>query len=137
MLREPRGILEEYGEMAGVLLSSGWEAQERLGSLGGAWVSWGCQYLAFAPGFSEVAVGVLVFLYLLSRICPKCACMQLFLVPHCSRRYLSRCKHCSKGSLVPGPRSQPVSLRCSGPTPLCGFHSLISFSPLALQTGGA
>ena len=44
----------------------------------------------------------------MSVICPNCACTQLFLVPHsffvlcCSRRNLSRCKHCSKGFQVPG-----------------------------------
>ena len=67
-------------------------------------------------------------LILSPRICPDCTCMHLFLVPYsffvfcCSRRPLFRCKLCSKGF-------QPVSLRCSGPTPLCGFHSLLSFSP--------
>ena len=51
-----------------------------------------------------------VFLYLLSRICPNCTCMQLFLVPYsffvlCSlRRGVSRCKHCS--TAAKGPRSQ-------------------------------
>ena len=45
-------------------------------------------------------------------ICPSCACAQLFLVPHssfvlcCSRRNLSRCKHCSKGFQI------PVKSRC-------------------------
>ena len=49
------------------------------------------------------------FCILLSIICPNCICMQLFLVSYsffvfcCSRRHLSRCKHCSKGSQVPGP----------------------------------
>ena len=41
------------------------------------------QYPAFACSNSEVAVRFLVFLYLvLSLICPNCACMLLFLVPH-------------------------------------------------------
>ena len=49
------------------------------------------------------------FCILLSIICPNCQCMQLFLVPYCffvfcfSRRCLSRCKHCGKGSRVSGP----------------------------------
>ena len=54
-----------------------------------------------------------VFFILLSRICPICACMQLFLVPYnffvfcCSRRRLSRRKHSS--TAAKGLRSQPVS----------------------------
>ena len=50
-----------------------------------------------------------LFCILLSRICPNYTCMWLFLVPYsffvfCSlRRHLSRCKHCSRGSQVPGP----------------------------------
>ena len=64
-------------------------------------------YPAFAPGSSEMAVGFFGLLYLLSRICPNCACRQLFLVPYsflvfcCWRRGVSRCQHCSKGSQVP------------------------------------
>ena len=72
---------------------------------------------AFAPGSSEVAVGLFwSFCILLSIICPSCTCTKLFLVPYsffvfcCLRRRLSRCKHCSKVSRVPGPRSQPVSI---------------------------
>ena len=59
-------------------------------------------------------LGFLVSLYVLSRICPNCACRQLFFVPYsffvfcCSRRGVSRCKHCS--TAAKGPRSQPVSL---------------------------
>ena len=55
----------------------------------------------------------LVSLNLLSRICPNCACMQLFLVPYsffelcCLKRGVSRCKPCS--TAAEGPRSQPVS----------------------------
>ena len=43
------------------------------------------------------------------RICPSCACMQLFFSPYsffvfcCWRRGVSRGKHCSQGSQVPGP----------------------------------
>ena len=46
---------------------------------------------------------------ILSIICPNCACTQLFLVPYgffvfcCLRRCLFGCKHCSKGSQIPGP----------------------------------
>lgn len=36
---------------------------------------------AFAPDTLEVAVGFLVFFYLLSAICPNCTCTQLLLVP--------------------------------------------------------
>ena len=70
---------------------------------------------AFAPGSSRAAVGLFgLFVSFGSRICPSCACTQLFLVPYsffvfcCSRRGVSRCKHCSKGSQVPakGHRSQ-------------------------------
>ena len=49
-----------------------------------------------------------------SRICPDCACTQLFLVPYSffvfcwSRRGVSVCKHCS--TAAKGPGSQPVSL---------------------------
>ena len=74
------------------------------------------QYPAFALGSSIVAVGggFLVFLYLLSIICPNCACTQLFLVLCsffvfcCWRTGVSRCKHCS--TAAKGPRSQPVSV---------------------------
>ena len=56
----------------------------------------------------------LVFLYLLSEICPDCNCTQLFLLPSslfvfwCSRRYLNKGKHCS--ITAKGPSSQPVSI---------------------------
>ena len=51
----------------------------------------------------------LSFCILLSRTYPNCPCTQLFLVAYsfflfcCLRRCLCRCKHCSKGSQVPGP----------------------------------
>ena len=74
--------------------------------LGGAVGSDHVQYPDFTPDTSEVAVGFLVFCILFI-ICPNCACMQLFLVPYsffcCSRRLLSRCRHCSKGSQVLSP----------------------------------
>ena len=64
----------------------------------------------FAPGSSEVAMRLFSLLYLWSRICPNCLpAQQLFLVPYCfflfscSRRHLSRYKHCR--SAVKGARS--------------------------------
>ena len=51
------------------------------------------------------------FCILLSISCPNCNCWRLFLVPcyffvfYCSRRCFSRCKRCSKGTQVPGPKS--------------------------------
>ena len=71
------------------------------------------QYSVFVPSSSEVVVGFCFFFILLSRICPICACMQLFLVPYnffvfcCSRRRLSRRKPGS--TAAKGLRSQPVS----------------------------
>ena len=67
------------------------------------------QLPAFAPGSSEVAVGFLVSLYLLSIMCPNCTCTQLFLVPY------SFFVSVGGGEAGPGtspaaegPRSQPV-----------------------------
>ena len=85
--------------------------------LGGVVCRGHTQYPVFAPGSSEVALGLfvsfLVSVYLLSRICPKCPCMQLFLMPSsffvfcCSKTGLSRCKRgCTAAK---GPRFQPVS----------------------------
>ena len=57
---------------------------------------------------------VWAFLYLIVYNCPGCTLVQLFLVPYsffvfcCSKRRLSRCKHCSKGSQDPA---------CLNPTP--------------------
>ena len=72
---------------------------------GGAECRGHAQCPVFAPSSSEVAVGFLgSFCILLPRIRPNGTCTQLFLVPVsffvfcCSRRRLSRCKHCSKGS---------------------------------------
>ena len=66
-----------------------------------------CSVPCFCSWLFRSGCWVLVFLYLLSRICPNCACTQLFLVPYsffvfcCSRRCLSRCKHSRRGSQVP------------------------------------
>ena len=65
------------------------------------------QYSAFALGSSKVAVGFLVFLYLVVHNFAPAACLQLFLVCYhffvfcCSRRCVSGCKPYSKGSQVP------------------------------------
>ena len=73
--------------------------------------------LLLLPAPQKWQLGFWSFCILLFIICPKCACTQLFLVPYiffvfcCLRRRLSRCKHCSKGSQVPGFRSQPVSAK--------------------------
>ena len=63
------------------------------------------QFPAFAPGSSEMAVGLWCFCILLFVI--AFPCVQLCLVPYnffvfcCSRRCLSRCKHSYKGPWVP------------------------------------
>ena len=81
------------------------------------------QHPVFALGSSKVAVGFFgLFVSFGSRICPTGACTQLFLVPYsffvfcCSRRGVSRCKHCSTSAK--GPRSQPVSFPRKNSTPL-------------------
>ena len=62
--------------------------------------------LPFAPGTSERTVGFWPFC-IFSIICPNWPRTHLFLICYsifvfcCSRRCLSRCKHCSKGSQVP------------------------------------
>ena len=63
--------------------------------------------LFFLSSLQKWQLRFLVFLYLLSRICPNCqGFMQLFLVPYsyfvfyCWRRGVSRCMHCRKGSQV-------------------------------------
>lgn len=65
---------------------------------------------AVAPDPSEVAVEILVFLYLVCNLLQLG--LHLFLFPSsffvfCCWRCFSRCKHCSKGP--PGPRFQPLS----------------------------
>ena len=66
-----------------------------------------CSTLLLLQALQKWQLGFLVSLCLLSRICPNCACMRLFLVPYsffvscCLRRGVSTCEHCSKGSWVP------------------------------------
>ena len=56
--------------------------------------------------FHRWQLSFLVSYYLLSRNCPNCACMQLFLVPYsflivcCPRRGVSRCRHCNTAAKV-------------------------------------
>ena len=82
--------------------------------LGGAVCSGHAQRPAFAPdpllllqALQKWQLGFVVSVYLLSRICPNCACKQLFLVLYSffvfcrSRRGVSRCKNCSRGAQVP------------------------------------
>ena len=108
--------------------------------LGGAVCRDHARYPAFAPGTWEVAAGFWPFCILFI-LCPSRACVQLFLVPysffifHCSRRYLSRRKHCSNGSQVPTcltwatlPWGDPVSEW----QPCCSWGCLRSYSYTAL-----
>ena len=63
--------------------------------------------LLLLPALQKWQMGFWSFCILLSIICPNCACIHLILVPYsffefcCSRRRLSSCKHCSKGSQFP------------------------------------
>ena len=74
--------------------------------LGGAVCRVHAQYPALLPTPQKWQLGFWSFCILFI-ICPNGACTQLFLVPYrffvfcCSRRRLSRWKHCSKGSQVP------------------------------------
>ena len=89
-----------------------------------------CSWL-FRNGFFCVCV----FLYLLSRMCPNCTCMQLCLVPDsffvfcCWRKCVSKCKHGSKASQVPaslkGTESRLVMT-------VINYWTTVSF-PLTLQ----
>ena len=90
-------------------------------SFGGVECRWHARYPAFA---ADPLLLLLLFfrsgswafwsLRIFSRICPNCACTQLFSVPYrffvfcCMRRCLSRCKHCS--TAAEGRTSQPVSM---------------------------
>ena len=89
----------------GALVSLWGEGRGGLGCLptpsGGAVCRRQAWHPVFAPGFSKVAFVVFwSLLYLLSRICPNCACTQLFLVPYnffvfcCFRRGVSKCSCC-------------------------------------------
>ena len=82
------------------------------------WVQMSCtvhcfffQHPVFAPSSSEVTVEGFFhsFCILLSRICPNCACTQLFLVLYSSFVFVGQgdvCPgtSCSKGFQAPGPR---------------------------------
>ena len=54
-------------------------------------------------------LGFFICMYLLSIICPSCACRQLVLVPYsifvfcCSRKSVFRCKHRALRQRLPGP----------------------------------
>ena len=90
--------------------------------------------------FCKWQLGVWSFC-ILSIICPNCTCMQLFFSPYsffvfcCWRRGVSRCKHCSQGSQVPGPGpsllTDPRGDRVQPMTHLPTPHGT-PFSPLLL-----
>ena len=74
------------------------------------------QYPAFAPNtlllllaLHKWHLGFFICMYLLSIICPNCACRQLVLVPFsifvicCSRKSVFRRKHCALQQRLPGP----------------------------------
>ena len=86
------------------------------------------QYLIFAPGTSEMAFGLWPFGYLIVPSYTNWEWVQLFLVLWnffvfcCSRRSLSRNRHCSKGSQVsatsrPLPNVLPQVLRALAALP--------------------
>ena len=90
----------------------------------GAWLRWPGHPLAgsvcrdqvqdpaFAPGTSEVAVGLWPFCILLFIFCPSSACVRLFLVLLVSLYDIAGgdvCPGASTAAKGPGPRSQPVS----------------------------
>ena len=83
---------------------------------------------------------------MLSRICPNCACSQLFLVPYsffvfrCSKRCLFWCKHCSKGSQVPAclawthmQRGLSVAPRMALPVPACPRCCWLCFTVITMR----
>ena len=94
--------------------------------------------LFFAPGSSEVAVGIFwSFCIFLSTVFPHCTCTQLFLVPYSFlvfyywRRGLSRGKHCH--TTAKGPMSPPVSVSHCGFNfnfPDCMLLSIFSYAYL-------
>ena len=145
-----------YGVRVGVCPGAGPEAWLRCFAhpSGGGVCRGHAQFPAFAPGSSKVAVGFYGLLVSFGfRICLNCSCMQLFLVAYsffvfcCSRRGVSRCKHCN--TTAKSPRSQPVSIGTEGPgygAERCaagnmgwkeGFCSLVTFSqsPVFLGLG--
>ena len=89
--------------------------------LGGAVCKGHAQCSAFVPypllllwALQRWQLGFLTSLYLLSRICPNYACLNLIIVPYsflvfcCLRIGMSRCNHHS--TEAKGPRFHPVSL---------------------------
>ena len=100
------------------------------------------QYPAFAPNTLLLPPALQkwqlegVFLVFLSIICPNCACTQLFLVPYsffvfcCSKRRLSRCRHCSKVSQVPGSSLSQYQTYC--PATFFVYHILVMFPGLQM-----
>ena len=86
------------------------------------------QCSAFTLGFSEVVVGFLAFLHLLSLICPNCTCMQLFSIPHSCFVF-----RCSKDTFVhvqlPKQRVPDLSQ-----IPACLNETLLSRSNIKAQT---
>ena len=99
-------------------------------------------YPVFAPGTSEVTVGVLAFLYLVAHNLSHCSGMQSFLVPFsffvscCLRRFLSRCKQCTKGSQVPACLSitAPIAQKSSNPPGVLFFLQALPSSKLIVIT---
>ena len=96
--------------------------------------------LLLLPAFQRQQLGFWSLFISLSIICPKCTCTQLFLVPYsffvfcCSRRCLSRCQHCSKGSQVP---ACLICTHCWVWSLVCMWACLLSLSrPHASGTGG-
>ena len=88
--------------------------------LGGAVCRDHAQYPVFAPGSSKVAVGFLVFLYLVVHNLPQLRVYAVIFSPFYFLCILllektfvqvQALQHCSKGSQVPGFRSQPVSAK--------------------------
>ena len=100
-----------HGVRAGARAEVGPEGWLRWSALpsGGAACRGHLQDLLLLLALQKWRLGFWSFCILLSIICPKCTCTQLFLVPYgfsvfcCSRRGVSGRQHCSKGSQVPGP----------------------------------
>ena len=91
--------------------------------------------LLLLPGFQKWQLGFWSLLYLVHNL-PQLHTEAVIFIPYslfvfcCLRRCLNRCKHCGKGSYVPGP-----SLSHEFPLSLC--ISIKSFSQLMLSNCGA